>query len=144
MMDWRHTNNILQANSWRCLIVSVKFHALMTSPMTSPGHKVGQILKLLYLHNISARALTKISKYRKCSWFSYWYIQLPVLLPVKKFVASSKWRPFWHIKHSFNLTADIKISSQIMSKTVFFMVMTLSVTPQGGLKSALYIPLWMK
>ena len=26
------------------------FHALITSSMTSAGHKVGQILKLLYLH----------------------------------------------------------------------------------------------
>ena len=25
------------------------FHALMTSSMTSPGHKVGQILKVIYL-----------------------------------------------------------------------------------------------
>ena len=25
------------------------FHALMTASMTSPGHKVGQILKLTYL-----------------------------------------------------------------------------------------------
>ena len=38
----------------------------------------------------------------------------------KKFVGSSKWRPFWNIKHSFNLTSDIKISSQIMPpKKVF-------------------------
>ena len=38
---------------------------------------------------------------------------------VKKFVASSKWRPFWKcldIKHSFNLTPDMKSSSQFMPK----------------------------
>ena len=29
--------------------MQVIFHALMTSSMTSPGHKVGQILKLIYL-----------------------------------------------------------------------------------------------
>ena len=50
MKDWCHTNNILQVYSWGSLIVKVMFHALMTSSMKSAGHKVGQILKLLYLH----------------------------------------------------------------------------------------------
>ena len=49
MKDWCHTNNILQVHCWECLVVEVMFHALMTSSMTSPGHKVGQILKLIYL-----------------------------------------------------------------------------------------------
>ena len=49
MKDWCHTNNILQVHCWGCLVVQVMFHALMTSSMTSPGHKVGQILKLIYL-----------------------------------------------------------------------------------------------
>ena len=49
MKDWCHTNYILQVH-WRgCLVVQVMFHALMTSLMTSQGHKVGQILKLIYL-----------------------------------------------------------------------------------------------
>ena len=50
MNDWCHTNNILQVHCWGCLVVQVMFHALMTSSMPSPGHKVGQILKLIYLH----------------------------------------------------------------------------------------------
>ena len=49
MKDWCHTNNILQVHCWRCLVVQVMFHALMTSLMTSQGDKVGQILKLAYL-----------------------------------------------------------------------------------------------
>ena len=49
MKDWCHTNNILQVHCWGCLVVQVMFHALMTSSMTSPGHKVGQILKVTYL-----------------------------------------------------------------------------------------------
>ena len=49
MKDWCHTNNILQVHCWGCLVVQVMFHALMTSSMTSPGHKVGQILKVIYL-----------------------------------------------------------------------------------------------
>ena len=39
MKDWCHTNKILQAHSWRCLVVQVLFHALMTWLMTSVGHK---------------------------------------------------------------------------------------------------------
>ena len=49
MKDWCHTNNILQVHCWGCLVVQVMFHALITSSMTSPGHKIGQILKVIYL-----------------------------------------------------------------------------------------------
>ena len=49
LKDWCHTNNILQVYCWGCLVVLVMFHVLMTSLMTSPGHKIGQILKLIYL-----------------------------------------------------------------------------------------------
>ena len=49
MKDWCHTNNILQVHCWGCVVVQVRFHALMTSSMTSPGHKVGQILKVIYI-----------------------------------------------------------------------------------------------
>ena len=49
MKDWCHTNNVLQVHCWRCLVVQVMFHALMTSLMTSQGDKVGQNLKLTYL-----------------------------------------------------------------------------------------------
>ena len=94
------------------------------------------ILKLIYIFvNISARASTKSSKYRKYWWLSCWHIQLPVSIPVNKFVAISKWRPFWkfwNIQQSFNLTSDMNRSSQIMPK-VSFMVMTSSMTSQTGL-----------
>ena len=49
MKDWCHTNNILQVHCWGCLVLQVMFHELMTSLMTSQDHKVGQILKLIYL-----------------------------------------------------------------------------------------------
>ena len=45
-----------------------------------------------------------------------------IKLPVKKFVASSKWRPFWkiwNIKHSFNLTSHMIRLSQIMPRSFF-------------------------
>ena len=50
MKNWCPINNILQVHSWWVLVVQVIFHALMASSMTSPGQKVGQLLKLLYLH----------------------------------------------------------------------------------------------
>ena len=49
MKDWCHTNNIFQVHCWGCLVVQVMFRALITSLMTSQDHKVGQILKLIYL-----------------------------------------------------------------------------------------------
>ena len=49
MKDWCHTNNILQVHYWGCLVMQVMSHALMTSSMVSPGHIVGQILKLIHL-----------------------------------------------------------------------------------------------
>ena len=60
----------------------------------------------------------------------------------EKSLSGSKWRPFWkfwNIKHSFNLTSDMKRSSQIMPKKSYFMVMTSSMTSQGGLQVYLYI-----
>ena len=41
MKDWCHTNNIFQVHCWGCLVGQVMFHVLVTSTMTSPGHKVG-------------------------------------------------------------------------------------------------------
>ena len=40
----------------------------------------------------------------------------------------------WNIKHSFNLTSNMKRSSQIMPKKSFFVMMTSSITSQAGLK----------
>ena len=46
MDDWCHTNNILQERRWRYLVVQVICISLMTSLMTLPGYKLGQILKM--------------------------------------------------------------------------------------------------
>ena len=142
MKDWCHTNNILQVHCWGCLVVQVMFHALMTSLMTSQDHKVGQILKLIYLRqylSYSADQKLKMSEMRMAIFL--------VQLPVKTFVASSKWRPFWkflNIKHSFNLTSDMKRLSQIMPKKVFSWWWRHRWRHRVASKSTLYIPLWMK
>ena len=88
--------------------------------ITKQRAKISSLNFLWYISvNIWITASIKSSKCRKCLWLSFWYI----LLPVKKFVASSKRRPFWkclNIKHSFNLTSDMKRSSQIMQKKKYF------------------------
>ena len=109
--------------------VHVMFHALMTSLMTSQDHKVGQILKLIHLRqylNYRVDQKLKMSEMLKAIFLVYSTFGTS---SVKKFVASSKWRPFWkfwNIKHSFNLTSDMKRSSQIMPENIFMI--------QGGLK----------
>ena len=108
----------------------------MTSSMTSPSHKIGQILKLIYLRqylNYSVDQKLKMSEMLMTIVLVY---SPSGITSGKKFVASSKWRPFWkfwNMKHSFNLTSDMKKSSQTMSKKSIFM-MTSSMTSQGGLK----------
>ena len=80
----------------------------------------------------------KSSKCRKCLWLSFWYIQLPV----KEFVARSKWQSFWKfwkIKQSFNLTSDMKRSSQIMPEKYFSWWWRQRWRHRVPSKSALYI-----
>ena len=128
MKDWCHNNNILQVNSWGCLIVQVMFHVLMTASMTSPGHKVGQIFEL--------RHGSKAQNIGYANGFLLVY-STSGITSGKKFVASSNWRTFWkfwNIKHSFNLISDMNRSSQIMPQKAFFMIMTSSMTSHGGLK----------
>ena len=80
-------------------------------------HKAGQIWNCYISINISARASIKSSKYLKYSWLSCWYIQLPVLLPVKslsRLENGGHFINFFYNKHSFNLTSAMRKSSQIM------------------------------
>ena len=108
----------------------------MTSLMTSPGHKIGLILKLIYLRkylNYSVDQKLKMSE----MLMAIFQVYSP---SGKKSLSGSNWRPFWkfwNIKHSFNLTSDMKRSSQIMPKK-FFIVMKSSMTSQGSLKVSLY------
>ena len=63
-----------KVHCWECLVVQVMFHALKTSLMTSPGHKVGQILKSTYLRqylSYSADRKLKISEMRMVIFVVY-------------------------------------------------------------------------
>ena len=137
LKDWCHTNNILQVHCWGCLVVQVMIHALMTSLMTSQDHKVGQILKLIYLRQCLSYSVDQKLKMSEMLMAIFLVYSTSGTTSGKKFVASSKWRPFWkilNIKHSFNFTSDMKRSSQIMHKKSIFLIMTSSMTSQGGLK----------
>ena len=50
----------------------------MTSLMMSPDHKISKIWNWYISVNIWVTASIRSSKCRKCSWLSFWYIQLPV------------------------------------------------------------------
>ena len=117
-------------------------YIFMTSLMTSPGHKIGQNLNLIYLRqylNYSVDKKLKMSEMLMAIFLVY--SASGITSGKKQGLSGSKWQPFWkfwNIQHSFNLTSDMKSSSQIMSKKVF-MVMTSSMTSQGGLEVSLYI-----
>ena len=145
MKDWCHTNNILQVRCWGCLVVQVMFHTLMTSLVTSQDHKVGQILKLIYLRQYFSYSVDQNLKMSEMLLAIILVYSTSGITSGKKIVTCSKWRPFLtflNIKHSFNLTSHMKTSSQIMPKKVFLMVMTPSMTSQVGLKVSLYIHVW--
>ena len=116
---------------------------VITSLMTSPDHKIGQVLKLIYLRQYLSYSVDQKLKMSEMHMAIFLVYSTSGITSGKKSLSGSKWRPFWkfwNIKHSFNLTSDMKRSSQIMPKNVFFfMVMTSSMTSQGGLKVSLYI-----
>ena len=110
--------------------------------MTSPGHKIGQILKLIYLRQYLSYSVDQKLKMSEMLMAIFLVYSASGITSGKKKLLGSKWRPFWkilNIKHSFNLTSDMKRSSQIMPKKVFFIVMTSTMMSQGGLKVSLYI-----
>ena len=116
----------------------------MTSSMTSPSHKIGQSLKLIYLRqylNYSVDQKLKMSEMLMAIFLVY---TPSGITSGKKFFTSSKWRPFWNMKHSFNLTSDMKRPSQIMPKKVFSWWWHHRWRHRVASKSALYIPLFMK
>ena len=119
----------------------------MMSLMMSPGHKIGQILKLIYLRqylNYSVDQKPKMSEILMAIFLVYSPSGITSgkkVCPELKMTAILK---FWNIKHSFNLTSDTKISSQIMPKKVFSWWWRHRWRHRVASKSALYIPLYMK
>ena len=91
--------------------------------MTSPDHKIGQILKLIYLRQYLGYSIDQKLKMSEMLMAIFLVYSTSGTTSGKKSLSGSKWRPFWkfwNIKHSFNLTSDMKRSSQIMPKKVFY------------------------
>ena len=107
----------------------------MTSLMTSPGHKVGQILILIYHRQYWARAAIKSWKYRKCLWLSIWCIQHPVSLPVKRFLQLKMATIFENLEilNTGSIWPQIWKDRPKLCHEIFFMMMTSPMTSQGGL-----------
>ena len=93
-----------------------------TSLMTSPGHKIGQVFKLIYLRQYLSYRVDQKLKMSEMLTAIFLVYSPSGITSGKKGLSGSKWRPFWkfwNIKHSFNLTSDMKRSSQILPKNVF-------------------------
>ena len=94
----------------------------MTSLMTSPGHKIGQIVKLIYLRqylNYSVEQKLKMSEMLMAIFLVYSPSGITSGKKVCRELKKAAIWKFWNIKHSFNLTSDMKRLSQIMPKKVF-------------------------
>ena len=97
-------------------------YIFMTSLMRSPGHKIGQILKLIYPRQYFSYSVDQKLKMSEMLMAIFLAYSTSGITSGIKIVVSLKCRPFWNflnIKHSFNLTSDMKRSSQIMPKKVF-------------------------
>ena len=136
MKDWCHTNNILRVHCWGCLVVQVMFHALMTSSMTAPGHKVCQILKLIYLRQYLSYGVDQklkmlkmlmaiclvystsgVTSGKKCSRALNSHFENFEIL-----ITASIWPQIW------------KDRPRLCHKKRIFMIMTASMTSHGDLK----------
>ena len=120
-------------------------YIFMTSFMTSPSHTIGQILKLIYLRqylNYSVDQKLKMSEIIMATFLVY---SPSGITSGKKVCRELKMAAiFWNMKHGFNLTSDMKISSQIMPKKVFSWWWRHRWRHRVASKSAIYIPLYMK
>ena len=133
MKDWCHTNNILQVHCWGCVVVQVMFHALMTSP----GHKVGQILKVIYLRQILSQSVDQKLKMSEMLMAIFLVYSTSGITCGKKvcrelkIAAILKILKYW-TQLQFNLRYE-KIVPSYAKKSIF-MMMTSSMTSQGRLK----------
>ena len=107
----------------------------MTSLMTSPGHKIGQILKIIYLRQYLSWSVDQKLKMSEMIMAILLVYSTSSITSGKKQL--SRDQNGGHFEN-FNLTSDMRRSTQIMQKK-FFMVMTSSITSQSGLKVSLYI-----
>ena len=137
MKDWCHAKNILQVHCCGCLVVQVMFHALMTSLMTSQDHKVGQILKLIYLRQYLSYSVDQKLKMSEMLMAIFLvYSTAGTTSGKKSLLRAQNCGHFgnFEILNTASIWPQIwKDRPKICQKSLFTM-MTSSMTSQGGLK----------
>ena len=116
-------------------------YIFMTSLITSPGHKIGQILKLIYLRqylNYSVDQKLKMSEMLMAIFLVY---STSGITSGKKVCRAQNGGHFenFEILNTASIWPQIWKNRPKLCQKKFFMVMTSSMTSQGGLKVSLYI-----
>ena len=112
-------------------------YIFMTSFMTSPSHKIGQILKLIYLRqylNYSVDQKLKMSEMLMAIFLVY---SPSGITSGKKVCRELKMAVILKIlKYETQLQFDLRYENIVpnYAKKIIFMMMTSSMTSQGGLK----------
>ena len=91
--------------------------------MTSPDHKVGQILKLIFLHQYLSNSVDQKLKMSEMLIAILLVCSTSGITSGEKVCRELKMAAilkFWYIKYRFNLMSDMKRSSQIMPKKFFW------------------------
>ena len=112
-------------------------YIFMTSLMTSPGHRIGQIFKLIYLRQYLSYSFDqklKMSEMLMAIFLVYSTSGIKVL-------SGSNGGHFekFEISNTASIWPQIWKDRPKLCQKKFFMVMTSSMTSQGGLKVSLYI-----
>ena len=118
-------------------------YIFMTLLMTSPGHKIGQILKLIYLRQYLSYSVNQKLKMSEMLMAIFLVYSTSGITSGKKVCRELKMAAILKIlKYWTQLQFDLryeKIVSNYAKKSFFFMVMTSSMSSQGGLTVSLYI-----
>ena len=116
-------------------------YIFMTSLMTSPGHKIGQILKLIYLCQYLSYSVDQKLKMSEMLMAIFLVYSTSGITSSKKSLSSSKWRPFWKFERSntASIWPQIWIDHPKLCNKKCFMVMLSRMTSQGRLKVSLCI-----
>ena len=129
--------NILQVHCWGCLVVQVMFHALMTLLMTSQDQKVSQILKLIYLRQYLSYSVDQKITMSEMPMAIFLEYSTSGITPGKKVCRELKMAAFLKIsKYQTQLQFHLRYKKdrpKLCQKSIF-MMMTSSMTSQGGLK----------
>ena len=112
------------------------------SLMTSPGHKIGQILKLIYLRQyLNYNADHKLKMLQMLMAIFLVYSPFGITYGKKVYRELKKAAILKILKYQTQLQFDLRYEKIVpnYAKKKFFMVMTSSMTSQGSLKISLYI-----